>query len=215
MEGSVKSKEHTQEDYGLRPEASQFPMMLVLSFVYPCNAFVSALSLHQFTDSPRSIATLRICWRIRSSALQMNRVSTAPISEFRVVANPCFILWEPNCWCMPRASAVKLVLITNGSLFNEDNSRALLEAGVDMIEFSVDACDEATYSVVRKGLEWSVLVENVKRMLALRDEMKSTSKIVASCVKPRGRRCRRGRALLGRRNWNRLHDQAEVFDLGA
>ena len=24
--------------YGLRPEASKFPMMLVLSFVYPCNA---------------------------------------------------------------------------------------------------------------------------------------------------------------------------------
>ena len=24
--------------YGLRPEASEFPMMLVLSFVYPCNA---------------------------------------------------------------------------------------------------------------------------------------------------------------------------------
>ena len=29
-----------QEDghYGLRPEASEYPMMLVLSYVYPCNA---------------------------------------------------------------------------------------------------------------------------------------------------------------------------------
>ena len=32
--------------------------------------------------------------------------------------------------------------------------RALLDAGVDMIEFSVDACDPATYAIVRKGLEW-------------------------------------------------------------
>jgi len=30
--------QHVQESYGLRPEASEFPMMLVLSFVYPCNA---------------------------------------------------------------------------------------------------------------------------------------------------------------------------------
>src|SRR5262245_66319282 len=29
---------HGADQYGLRPEASQFPMMLVLSFVYPCNA---------------------------------------------------------------------------------------------------------------------------------------------------------------------------------
>ena len=29
---------HTPEHYGLRPEAAEYPMMLVLSFVYPCNA---------------------------------------------------------------------------------------------------------------------------------------------------------------------------------
>jgi MoaA/NifB/PqqE/SkfB family radical SAM enzyme len=55
-------------------------------------------------------------------------------------------------------------------------------ADVDMIEFSVDACDPETYAVVRKGLEWEVLVENVKRMLKLRHEINSTSKIVASAV---------------------------------
>ena len=29
---------HTQPQYGLRPEAERFPMMVVLSFVYVCNA---------------------------------------------------------------------------------------------------------------------------------------------------------------------------------
>ena len=29
---------HTQERYGLRPEAAVFPMMVVLSYVYVCNA---------------------------------------------------------------------------------------------------------------------------------------------------------------------------------
>src|SRR5207248_1120462 len=48
--------------------------------------------------------------------------------------------------------------------------------------FSVDACDPATYSVVRKGLEWDVLVENAKRMLSVRNELRSASKIVASAV---------------------------------
>jgi hypothetical protein len=73
-------------------------------------------------------------------------------------------------------------LITNGSLFDETNSRALLDAGIDMIEFSVDACDSQTYAIVRKGLEWDTLVENTKRMLLLRNTLKRPSKIVASAV---------------------------------
>jgi radical SAM protein with 4Fe4S-binding SPASM domain len=62
----------------------------------------------------------------------------------------------------------------------------LLNAGVDMIEFSVDARDPETYAVVRKGLDWNELVENVKRMLTLRDSLKSSSKIIASAVAQSG-----------------------------
>ena len=51
-----------------------------------------------------------------------------------------------------------------------------------MIEFSVDACDEATYGIVRKGLDWQRLLRNVRRALVLRDELKSQSKIVASGI---------------------------------
>jgi len=80
----------------------------------------------------------------------------------------------------------KIGLITNGSKFTEENSRALLAAGVDMIEFSVDACDPEVYAEVRKGLKWDVLVENVKRMVALRAEMRSPSKIICSAVHQKG-----------------------------
>ncbi|MBI4532723.1 MAG: SPASM domain-containing protein, partial [Candidatus Melainabacteria bacterium] len=73
-------------------------------------------------------------------------------------------------------------LITNGSKFNESNSRALLEANIDMIEFSVDACDPQNYAIVRKGLSWGLLLANVTRMLRIRNEIKGVSKIIASGV---------------------------------
>jgi len=38
MNQPAASVRHGADQYGLRPEASEFPMMLVLSFVYPCNA---------------------------------------------------------------------------------------------------------------------------------------------------------------------------------
>ena len=73
-------------------------------------------------------------------------------------------------------------LITNGSRFTEKSSIRLLEAQVDMIEFSVDAADPETYDLVRKGLNWDRLLKNVKRMVALRNKLKSKTKIIASAV---------------------------------
>jgi len=53
---------------------------------------------------------------------------------------------------------------------------------VDMIEFSVDAADPQTYSVLRKGLSWDNLLENVKRTVAIRNRLKSKTNIIASGV---------------------------------
>jgi len=55
-----------------------------------------------------------------------------------------------------------------------------------MIEFSVDASDEKTYDIVRKGLKWDRLLKNARRMLALRDRLRSPSKIIASGVDQKG-----------------------------
>ena len=44
--------QHTQEEYGLRPEAEHFPMMVVLSFVYVCNAGCPNCPYNNSLDSP-------------------------------------------------------------------------------------------------------------------------------------------------------------------
>jgi radical SAM protein with 4Fe4S-binding SPASM domain len=76
----------------------------------------------------------------------------------------------------------KVGLITNGSRFTEASSRRLLAAQIDMIEFSVDAADPQTYERVRRGLDWKTLLKNVKRMVQLRNKLKSKTKIIASGV---------------------------------
>lgn len=117
---------------------------------------------------------------------------------FRVIADQC---GEHRAWIrisgggepMLHPKAVELVeyakkvgakvgLITNGSRFTEESSIKLLEAQVDMIEFSVDAADPETYGRVRKGLRWEILLKNIKRMIELRSKSKSSTKIIASGV---------------------------------
>ena len=171
--------------YGLRPEASEFPMMLVLSYVYPCNAlcphcpYTNSNIRKEYQDAPHMPEqTFR---KIADEAGKYGaylRISGGgePMLHPQAVE---LLVYAKQVGC-------KIGLITNGSLFTEAKSVALLNAGVDMIEFSVDARDPETYAVVRKGLDWDELVENVKRMVALRNSLKSSSKIIASAVAQTG-----------------------------
>lgn len=181
MRKNKETIEHTQELYGIRPEAQAFPMMCVLSFTYLCNSLCP--------NCPYTNSKIRESYKDR------------PFMEedtFKIIADQCgqYRAWirisgggEP----MLHPKAVELIeyakkvgakvgLITNGSKFNEENSKRLLEVHVDMIEFSVDAADPKTYGRVRKGLKWDTLVKNVKRTVKLRNALKSTTKIIASGV---------------------------------
>lgn len=182
---SKPATEHTQADYGLRPEASLFPMMLVLSFVYPCNAlcphcpYTNSNIRKEYKDAPFMSAEI-----FRKIADE-----SGPHGAYLRISGGGEPMLHPQATeLMVHAKSVgcKIGLITNGSKFSDDSLRTLLSAGVDMIEFSVDACDPDTYHRVRKGLEWDVLLATVRRTLELRMELRSPSKIVASCVNQDG-----------------------------
>lgn len=172
---------HKQKIYGIRPKAQEFPMMCVLSFVYICNA--------KCPNCPYTNSQIRVDYKDR---LFMDE------NTFKIIADQC---GEYGSWVrisgggepMLHPKAVELMayakkvgakvgLITNGSLFSIESSTKLLEAQIDMIEFSVDAGDPMTYGKVRRGLRWDVLLKNVKQMVTLRNRLKSSTKIIASGV---------------------------------
>lgn len=181
MSKSAAPISHGADHYGLRPEASQYPMMLVLSFVYPCNAlcphcpYTNSNIRKEYRDAPHMSEA--IFKKIADESGQYGaylRISGGGEPMLHPQATE-LLIYAKRVGC-------KIGLITNGSLFDEENSRALINAGVDMIEFSVDACDPQIYAVVRKGLDWNDLVANTRRMLALRNEQRGSSKIIASAV---------------------------------
>ncbi|HUI22527.1 MAG TPA: radical SAM protein [Methylocella sp.] len=183
--GRAASSMHRQEEYGLRPEASAFPMMLVLSFVYPCNAecphcpYTNSNIRDSYKDVPYMPEAIfkRIADESGPHGAYL-RISGGgePMLHPKAIE---LLTYAKNVGC-------KVGLITNGSAFTEKNSRPLLASGVDMIEFSVDACDPETYAIVRKGLKWDRLLQNARRMLDMRNRLGSSSKIVASGVNQNG-----------------------------
>jgi radical SAM protein with 4Fe4S-binding SPASM domain len=177
--------QHTQEDYGVRPEAAEFPMMCVLSFVYICNA--------RCPNCPYTNSDIRQEYRDRPLMQE---------DTFKIIADQCgphraWIRLSGGGEPMLHPQAVELIeyakakgarigLITNGSRFTEDSIRRLLACGTDMIEFSVDAGDPETYALVRPGLDWERLAATVKSMVAWRQQLGSPTKIIASGINQEG-----------------------------
>lgn len=73
-------------------------------------------------------------------------------------------------------------IITNGSLLVPEKSKALLDAGIDMLEFSVDAGTKEEYEKIRVGLKFETLLENIDFILNYRDKIKCSTKVIVSII---------------------------------
>jgi radical SAM protein with 4Fe4S-binding SPASM domain len=63
---------------------------------------------------------------------------------------------------------------TNAMLLTEDKCRAIIEAGLDRISFSIDGVDKQSYEAVRIGAYYDVVVKNIETLLRVRGELKSS-----------------------------------------
>jgi pyruvate-formate lyase-activating enzyme len=178
-------KQHTQETYGMRPEAERFPMMVVLSFIYVCNAGCP--------NCPYNNSDIRSkysdCLYMPEELFKKTADECGPHGSLLRLSGGGEPMLHPQAVHLmeyAKAKGCKVGLITNGSRFTEDNLHRLLAAGVDAIEFSVDAGDEETYAEVRPRLDWKRLNESVLLARRLRDSMRSPTRLICSVINQRG-----------------------------
>ena len=90
-------------------------------------------------------------------------------------------LAEKVALCTSRG--IKTVTIaTNGSLLTALRARELLEARPHTIIVSLESMDSALFESIRKGLRHEVIVENLKSLLAIRNEVNSSTRIAVRFV---------------------------------
>lgn len=182
---SHKQPMHTSKEYKMKEGAEDFPLMVVLSFVYVCNA--------RCPNCPYNNSTIRDAYR---DALFMSE------RVFKRIADECGMYraylrlsggGEPmlhpqavDLICYAKDRGAKIGLISNGSRFTKDNLRTIISKGVDVIEFSVDAGDPQTYGVVRPGLNWEVVNEHARMAISIRNELSAPTNIIASIINQEG-----------------------------
>jgi radical SAM protein with 4Fe4S-binding SPASM domain len=65
--------------------------------------------------------------------------------------------------------SVYITVVTNGALLSNDRVNCLLASGLDSISVSIDAFREDTYRIIRRGLEFSQVLENLHNLLRWED----------------------------------------------
>lgn len=176
---------HTQKKYGLREDAKEFPMMLVLSFVYVCNS--------KCPNCPYNNSNIRDTYK---DALFMSERIFKKIAdecgEYRSYlrisggGEPMLHPQAVDLMVYAKKREAKIGLITNGSVFTKKGLEELIEAGIDAIEFSVDAGDEETYRNVRPGLNWAKLNRNVHMAVDIRNRIGADTRIIVSAINQEG-----------------------------
>jgi MoaA/NifB/PqqE/SkfB family radical SAM enzyme len=79
-------------------------------------------------------------------------------------------------------SGVYVALTTNGKIMNEKRTQRLLDAGVHMIDISIDAFKPETYAKIRVNGNLEVTRGNVLRLLQWIRESNASTKVVVSFI---------------------------------
>jgi MoaA/NifB/PqqE/SkfB family radical SAM enzyme len=79
-------------------------------------------------------------------------------------------------------SGVYVTITTNGTIMNEKRTRKLLDAGVHMVDISIDAFRPETYAQIRVGGDLEVTRTNVLNLMRWVRESRAKTKVVVSYV---------------------------------
>nr|HEC1692815.1 radical SAM protein [Campylobacter jejuni] len=67
---------------------------------------------------------------------------------------------------------------TNAMLLNEKRAYSLIKSGLDRIQISIDAFSEKTYNQVRQGGKYSVVKNNIIRLIEIKNKLKSLTPLI-------------------------------------
>ena len=198
--GIHRRVEAAAKQYGLRPGAEEFPLMVVISIIYPCNF---GCPMCPYTDGN---SELRKFYHAHDGDLM-------PVKLWEKMADECgpYGAWmrctgggEPMLHKhmvemveYAKAKGARIWMNTNGSMFGplpafRHKLERSLKAGIDLVEFSMDAGDAETYAKVRPPhggaprdpQKWfDNHVSNVRAALAMRKEFRTTNRIVVSMIR--------------------------------
>jgi len=173
-----------QYDFGGRLTAD-FPSQVVIDVTEVCNLACTHCPHPEFKKSEHYDAR---CLSPELNAKIVDEVRAYGVGKTRYIrySSEGEPLVHPKGYEMidyaVRNSGVYVTLTTNGTIMNERRTRALLDAGVHMIDISIDAFNADTYSKIRVNGNLEITRTNVLNLISWVKKSGLPTKVVVSFI---------------------------------
>ena len=168
----------------VKPEHTDFPPILVIAVTNVCD-MACIHCAHPVIKKDADYKAAFMDPAIHTKIVEETRSFKDQLWVFRYAADGESLL-HPKFLDMveetKRAGIGPCDLTTNAMSLNEEKMRRLLEAPIDVIDISTDAYSKETYEKIRIKGKFDVVTANTKRLLEMRDELKSPTKIMVSII---------------------------------
>jgi len=168
----------------VKPEHSQFPPILIIAVTNVCDM----ACIHCAHPVIKKDANYRAAYMdpaIHTKIVEETKAFKDQLWVFRYAADGESML-HPKFLDMveeaKRAGIGPVDLTTNAMSLNEEKMRRLLLAPIDVIDVSTDAYSKETYEQIRIKGKFDVVTANTKRLLEMREELGSPTKIMVSII---------------------------------
>lgn len=169
---NLNSIKEEQLKLGRLSDSGGFPKVVLIDTVSFCNLRCSMCG-HVEMKRKRGKMSMELFTKIIDEIAEADKNTRV----WMVFFGEPFVIKKTTLFPMIRYAKEKrltdVVVNSNANLMDEEASIKLIESGLDAIYIGIDSFTAETYSKVRVGGDYEKVVENVKRLIRLKKELKS------------------------------------------
>ena len=164
----------TQKQQGRLEESGGFPKVVLIDTVSFCNLKCS-MCVHQDMLRPRGYMS----WELFAKIVDEIAIEQPDARVWMVFFGEALILRKRKPTIFDKIRYGKdrgltdVVLNSNANLLDEQAARDIIDCGLDALYIGIDANSPETYAKVRVGGNFEKVVSNVRRLVRLKEELKS------------------------------------------
>jgi radical SAM protein with 4Fe4S-binding SPASM domain len=167
------------------PHHADFPPILIVSVTNVCD-MACIHCAHPVIKKDADYRARYMSPEVHTRIVEETRAYKDKLWVFRYAAdgesllNPSFLDYVEET---KRAGIGPVDLTTNAMSLNDAKMRRLLAAPIDMIDVSLDAYSKEAYERIRIKGKFDKVTANLRRLVELRDELGSPTKILTSIIR--------------------------------
>jgi radical SAM protein with 4Fe4S-binding SPASM domain len=175
---SLRTRLATALSYSRRSaDAPRTPHRVVVEISNACN--LECTFCLRTTTMDRKVRTMKVAEFERIVAANAGTLENVGLNGF---GEPLMHPKLDELVAIAHRHGVGVSISTNATLLDEARARKVLASGIDHVTLAIDGIETEQYEAVRVGAAFPEVIENARRFLELKKELRARTFVVVQCI---------------------------------